>query len=75
MNTLLLVLNRFEKAQIIDFKTDLISENFKLSKAIETHEKQLQSYQNAVSKLLNLDKAKIETYLLFTSVKEIHQVH
>ncbi len=67
--------NHFEKAQIIDFKTDLISENFKLSQAIETHEKQLQSYQNAVSKLLNLDKAKIETYLLFTSVKEIHQVH
>jgi ATP-dependent exoDNAse (exonuclease V) beta subunit len=66
---------RYARAQIIDFKTDTITEDFKISQAIEKHQKQLLSYQDAVSKLLKLDKAKIETYLLFTSVKKIHQVH
>ncbi|MDA0848928.1 MAG: UvrD-helicase domain-containing protein [Verrucomicrobia bacterium] len=67
--------NRYIKAQIIDFKTDFISEDFTIAQAIEKHEKQLQSYQNALSKLLNLDKANIETYLLFTSAKALHKVH
>ena len=67
--------NRYQKAQIIDFKTDLISEESSLAQAIEKHQIQLKSYQNALSKLLNLDKDKIETYLLFTSVAAIHQVY
>ena len=67
--------NRYKTAQIIDFKTDLISEDFTIAQAIEKHEKQLQSYQNALSKLLNLDRANIETYLLFTSAKALYKVH
>ena len=67
--------NRYQKAQIIDFKTDSISEEPSLAQAIEKHQMQLKSYQNALSKLLNLDKDKIETYLLFTSVQAIHEVH
>lgn len=67
--------NHYEKAQIIDFKTDSISEDFTYLQAIEKHQRQLESYQNALSKLLTLDKGKIETYLLLTSVKEIHRVH
>ena len=46
-----------------------------MNQAIEKHKIQLKSYQNALSKLLNLDKVKIETYLLFTSVKRINRVH
>ena len=67
--------SRYQKAQIIDFKTDSISEESSLDQAIEKHQMQLKSYQNALSKLLNLDKDKIETYLLFTSVQAIHRVH
>lgn len=67
--------NHYIKAQIIDYKTDLISGDYTIAQAIEKHEKQLNSYLNALSKLLNLDKAKVETYLLFTSAKAIHQVH
>ena len=66
--------NRYIKAQIIDYKTDLISEDFTIAQAIEKHKKQLKSYQNALSKLLNLDKTKIETYLLSTSTKTIHRI-
>ena len=60
--------NYYQKAQIIDFKTDSFSEESSLAQAIEKHQMQLKSYRNALSKLLNLDKDKIETYLLFTSV-------
>ena len=67
--------NRYQKAQIIDFKTDLISEESSLAQAIEKHQMQLKSYRNALSKLLNLDKDKVETYLLFTSVAAIHRLH
>ena len=67
--------NQFQKAQIIDFKTDSIRKDYNEIQAIEKHKIQLKSYQNALSKLLNLDKVKIETYLLFTSVKRINRVH
>ena len=67
--------NYYQKAQIIDFKTDSFSEEPSLAQAIEKHQMQLKSYQNALSKLLNLDKDKIETYLLFTSVAAIHRVY
>ena len=67
--------NRYQKAQIIDFKTDSIGEESSLDQAIEKHQMQLKSYHNALSNLLNLDKDKIETYLLFTSVQAIHRVH
>ena len=66
---------RYKKAQIIDFKTDLTNKDFTIAQAIEKYQEQLHSYQRALSKLLNLDKERIETYLLFTSAKTIRQIH
>ena len=66
---------RYKKAQIIDFKTDLNNKDFTIAQAIEQYKEQLHSYQRALSKLLNLDKERIETYLLFTSAKTIRQIH
>ena len=67
--------NRYQKAQIIDFKTESINQDFTIAHAIEKHQVQLKSYQKALSKLINLERDKIETYLLLTSVQAIHRVH
>ncbi|RCL30200.1 MAG: hypothetical protein DBX03_02770 [Puniceicoccaceae bacterium] len=64
----------YQKAQIIDFKTDSINQANSLEEAIERHRKQMEHYRFALSRLINMDQSQIECYLIFTSIARIHQL-
>ncbi len=61
----------YYKAEIIDFKTDLINEKSTLESATQRHLSQMKVYHEALAKLLNIDEGAIQSFLLFTSAKKI----
>lgn len=64
----------YMRAQIIDFKTDALSNEYSFEDAIERHRKQMEAYQSALSKLIKIDRSQIECYLVFTSIARIHRL-
>lgn len=60
-------------AHIFDFKTESIEEGT-LHEHIELHRRQLDAYREAVRAMLNLSETQIKTSLVFTSIREVHEI-
>lgn len=60
-------------AHIYDFKTEGVAEGM-LHDHIELHRRQLEVYREALSTMLNLSASEIKTFLVFTSLREVHEV-
>ncbi|MDC0311896.1 UvrD-helicase domain-containing protein [bacterium] len=62
-----------DKATILDFKTDQISDGSAsaLAAKVDTYRPQLETYREVLSKMINLPPEKIETQLLFTKLKRV----
>ncbi|MEC9227735.1 MAG: PD-(D/E)XK nuclease family protein, partial [Verrucomicrobiota bacterium] len=58
----------YEKAIIIDFKTDCINKDNTITQAVEKHRTQMLTYQSALSALTGIETSSIELYLIFTSI-------
>ena len=65
----------YYRAEIIDFKTDLINGKNTLEEATEKHVSQIKVYHEALSKLIKIDKKAIQSFLLFTSAKKIVSIY
>jgi len=65
---------KLSHAHIIDFKTDRIHETNTIEKAVEHHRPQLRAYRHALARITGLDKANIETTLVFTDAPAHVQV-
>lgn len=62
------------RAEIIDFKTDRIHSGNTIEQATEHHRPQLETYRNALAKIVGIDVAAIELKLLFTDVPQLVQL-
>ncbi len=60
-----------DRAQIIDFKTNNVSEEAEIDRAVEHYRSQMQTYRVALSRLTGLAPESIECLLIFTQPQRI----
>jgi ATP-dependent helicase/nuclease subunit A len=63
-----------DRAQILDFKTDKVTDEASMKRSAENYRPQLETYRSVLSKMTGLPEAKIECTLLFTHPGKLWQI-